>query len=100
MADKEVLHAVASKALADPQFRQKLLDDPETALEEAGIELDEEQVKALKEMDREQLEQGLGELDQRLSMGCWSRNVQTAPVPIPDKSGSEGLPVPIPKIWD
>lgn len=73
MANQDDLQVVAGKALADPEFRRKLLDDPEAAVKEAGIELNEEQIKALKEMDKEQFEKGLSELDQRLSMGCWSR---------------------------
>ena len=100
MADQDDLRSVAGKALADPQFRQKLLNDPEAAIKEAGIQLNEEELKALKEMDRGQFEQGLSEVDQRLTMSCWGRAAkEIAPVPIPDKSGSETTPVPIPKMW-
>ena len=73
MATKEDLRAVAGKAIADTAFRQKLLDDPEAAVKEAGISLSPEQMKALKEMDTEQLEQGLADLDKRLTMGCWAK---------------------------
>ena len=38
MATQEDLRAVAGKAIADPAFRQKLLDDPEAAVKEAGID--------------------------------------------------------------
>jgi hypothetical protein len=71
MTTQDDLRAVAGKALADPEFRQKLVDDPEAAVKEAGIELNDEEIKALKEMDKEQLEAGLADLDQRLTMGCW-----------------------------
>ena len=76
MATQEDLRAVAGKALAEPEFRQKLLDDPEAAVKEAGIELNEEQMKALKEMDKEQFEAGMQELDSRLTMSCWTKGVQ------------------------
>ena len=73
MASQDDLRAVAGKALADPEFRQKLIDDPEAAVKAAGIELSGEQLKALKEMDKEELEAGLGDLDERLTMGCWGK---------------------------
>ena len=78
MSDQDDLRTVAGKAVADPEFREKLLDDPEAAVNEAGIELTEEQMKALKEMDKEQLEQGLSDLDERLTMGCWTRSIHPA----------------------
>ena len=73
MASNEDLRNVAGKALADHDFRQKLLADPEAALKAAGIELSDEQLNALKEMDTAQLEQGLTDLDKRLTMGCWGK---------------------------
>lgn len=76
MANQEDLRAIAGKALADPDFRQKLLDDPEAAVKEAGFTLDPAQLKALKEMDKKQLEAGLTDLDQRLTMGCWGKAQQ------------------------
>ena len=38
-----------------------------------GIELTDEQMKALKEMDKEQLKESLTDLDNRLTMNCWMR---------------------------
>ena len=73
MATQEDLRAVAGKALADPDFRQKLIDDPEAAVKEAGFELTDEQMKALKNMDKEEFEKGLADIDERLTMGCWGR---------------------------
>ena len=73
MTSQEDLRAVAGKALADPVFRQKLLDDPEAAVKEAGFTLDPTQLKALKEMDKKKFEAGLTDLDQRLTMGCWGK---------------------------
>ena len=74
MATQEDLRAVAGKALAEPEFRQKLLDDPAAAVKEAGIQLSDEQMKALKEMDRDQFNQGLEEIDARLTMACWGKS--------------------------
>jgi hypothetical protein len=73
MASQEDLRTIAGKALADPEFREKLLADPEGAVKEAGIELTAEQMEALKGMDREQLEKGLADLDERLTMACWGK---------------------------
>ena len=73
MATPEDLRTVAGKAIADPIFRQKLLNDPEGAVKEAGIDLSPDQMKALKDMDKAELEKGLGDLDQRLTMACWGK---------------------------
>ena len=73
MANQDDLRLVAGKAVADPAFRKKLIDDPETAVKEAGIELTPDQIQALKEMDREQFEEGISNLDERLTMSCWTR---------------------------
>ena len=81
MATQDDLRAVAGKAVADPKFRQKLIEDPEAAVKEARIELTDEQMKALKEMDTEQLEKGMAELDERLTMGCWARELAANTLP-------------------
>ena len=73
MANQDDLRTIAGKAIADPDFREKLLNDPEAAVNEAGIELSPDQMKALKEMDRDQLEKGLTDLDERLTMACWGK---------------------------
>jgi hypothetical protein len=73
MAEAEDLRAVAGKALADPAFRQKLLDNPEAAVKEAGFQLSPDQLKALNNMDKAELEKGLVDLDQRLTMACWGK---------------------------
>jgi len=71
MATQEDLREVAGKAITDPEFRQRLLDDPEMAVKSAGIELSDEQLDALKDMDKSQMEKGLADLDERLTMVCW-----------------------------
>jgi hypothetical protein len=73
MATADDLRAVAGKAVADPEFRQKLIDDPEAAVKSAGIQLSDEQMKTLKEMDKAELEKGLSDLDSRLTMACWGK---------------------------
>jgi len=73
MAEQEDLRAVAGKAVADPEFRKKLLEDPEAAVKAAGIDLTPEEMKALKEMDKAELEKGLTDLDSRLTMACWGK---------------------------
>ena len=80
MGSTEDLRSVAGKALADPAFREKLLADPEGAVKEVGIELTAEQLEALKNMDREQFEEGLADLDERLTMGCWG-HIPSRPSP-------------------
>jgi hypothetical protein len=84
MAAEKDLRTVAGKALADPEFRQKLIDDPEAAVKEAGIELTDDQMEALRQMDKEQFEQGIGELDQRLTMSCWGRKSVVGPMNSPN----------------
>jgi len=76
MAEQDDLRVVAGKAIADPVFRQKLLDDPEAAVKEAGITLSPEQMKSLKDMDKAELEKGLVDLDSRLTMACWGKAQQ------------------------
>ena len=73
MATQDDLRTVAGRAVANPEFRQKLIDDPEAAVKEAGIDLSDEQMKALKEMDKDQFEEGLTEIDERLTMTCWNK---------------------------
>ena len=46
------LRAIAGKAMADDEFRQKLLDYPKATVKYAGKELDDRQMKALMEMEK------------------------------------------------
>jgi len=73
MAEQDDLRIVAGKAIADPEWRQKLLDDPEAAVKEAGINLTPEQMQSLKDMDKAELEKGMIDLDSRLTMACWGK---------------------------
>jgi hypothetical protein len=71
MASNEELKKIVGRAVSDEAFRQALLDDPVTAIQGMGAELTAEQVEYLSGLDRSEIEKGLGQLDERLSMGCW-----------------------------
>lgn len=68
MATEQEIRDIAGKALSDPDFRQKLVEDPESAFVEAGVELDPKQLEALKGIDRSKIEDSLSNLDERLNM--------------------------------
>jgi hypothetical protein len=77
MATQKEIHELIGRTVADPSFRASLVADPEKAVKEAGYDLTEEQLAALKQQDVE----GLGrDVDERLSKeahwgflsGCWS----------------------------
>jgi hypothetical protein len=55
------------RALQDPEFRRRLLSDPEAALAGSGYELDQDQIDALKDLDAEALDRAIeamiGDLD-------------------------------------
>ena len=67
MATEKEIHELIGRAVADPEFRSKLVEDPEKAVQEAGYELTEEQLAALKAADMSDLSESL---DERLSKGC------------------------------
>jgi hypothetical protein len=71
MASNEELKRIVGQAVSDAAFRQALLDDPVAAIQGKGVELTTEQVEYLRGLDRSEIEEGLGQLDERLSMGCW-----------------------------
>jgi len=67
MATEKEMHELIGRAVADPDFRAKLVEDPEKAIAEAGYELTEEQLAGLKSADMSGLSESL---DERLSKGC------------------------------
>ena len=72
MATEKEFHELIGRAVADPEFRAALIEDPETAVAEAGYELTEEQLAGLKATDFKSLSEGL---DERLSKEvCWSHD--------------------------
>jgi len=68
MATEKEMHEVIGRTVADPDFRAKLVADPEKALKEAGYDLTEEQMAALKQVD---LEGFSADLDERVSKMYW-----------------------------
>jgi hypothetical protein len=64
MATQKEIHELIGRIVADPDFRASLQDDPEAAVKEAGYDLTENQMNALKQADMK----ALGEdLEDRLS---------------------------------
>jgi hypothetical protein len=64
MATEKQIHELIGRTMADADFRASLVEDPEKATKEAGFDLTEEQLAALKQVDLT----GLGaDLDERLS---------------------------------
>ncbi len=61
MANEKEMYEVLGRALAEPEFRQSLIQDPTKATAALGISLTEEQVAAFKEADLSNLSEGLDE---------------------------------------
>ena len=64
MATEKEFHELIGRAIADREFRAKVLEDLEKAVQEAGYELTEEQKAALKAID---LKSAAKDLDKRIS---------------------------------
>jgi hypothetical protein len=64
MATQKEIHELIGRMVADPDFRASLVENPENAAKEAGVDLTEEQMAALKERDLKALRT---DLDERLS---------------------------------
>jgi hypothetical protein len=63
----EQLELIMGKAIAEPAFRQRLLDDPVKAVQEAKIELNPETLTQLKNFKREDLAAIAQDIDARIS---------------------------------
>jgi hypothetical protein len=63
MATEQEIHQLIGRAVADADFRAKLVEDPEKAVAGTGIELSEQQLAALKQTDLKGLS---ADLDERL----------------------------------
>lgn len=59
------LSQVIARAVADPSFRQQLVDNPESAVRSAGLQLSSDELQALQGSSREQREQMLQQLQER-----------------------------------
>lgn len=64
MATEKEFYELIGRAIADREFRAKVLEDLEKAVQEAGYELTEEQMAALKAVD---LKSAAKDLDKRIS---------------------------------
>ena len=51
MATEKEIHELVGRAVVDADFRKKLMADPENTVKEAGYDLTDEQLKALKDMN-------------------------------------------------
>ena len=66
------LEQLIGRAVADPEFRQQLVENPEQALQAADLGLTDLERQALVSTSREERESVLQELGERTSPWCWS----------------------------
>ena len=59
MATQKEIHELIGRVVADPDFRASLADDPEKAIKDAGYELTEEQMNAVRKADMKALGEDL-----------------------------------------
>jgi H2-forming N5,N10-methylenetetrahydromethanopterin dehydrogenase-like enzyme len=64
MATQKEIHELIVRVVSDPDFKASLADNPEKPVKDAGYELTEEQMDALKQADMAALG---GDLEARLS---------------------------------
>lgn len=67
LAISERLREVISRLLREEDFRQGFLASPETALQQAGIQLSSVEMAALKRMEPDDLKEWMADLDERIS---------------------------------
>lgn len=68
---KEALEKLFGKAVTDSNFRKELLSNPDKAL--AGYDLTEDEIKAIKAMDKDSMTKFAGGLDERISKRAHGR---------------------------
>jgi hypothetical protein len=61
VATEQEVQELLGRALADEAFRARLLDDPRRAAQDAGYDLTQEQLAALKTIDTQTLAEALDE---------------------------------------
>jgi hypothetical protein len=59
------------RAVQDPDFRHRLLTDPQGAVAAAGFELDEDQIAALKQLDPEAVDEAIDALVGDIDSSKW-----------------------------
>jgi len=64
MATQKEIHELIGRIVADPDFRASIVDDPEKAVNDAGYDLNDEQLDALKQADMKAMG---GDLEERFS---------------------------------
>jgi len=62
MATQKEMHELIGRAVVDAEFRKKLMANPENTVKEAGYDLTDEQLKALKSMNEKGLALVLDEI--------------------------------------
>ncbi len=60
------------RAVQDPDFRRRLLADPEEAVAAEGYELDEDQIEALQQLDPEAIDKAIEALVGELDSSKWA----------------------------
>ena len=68
MATEKEMHELIGKAVMDSEFRKKLMADPESTIKEAGFELTEEQLAAIKDIEGKGLAAALDESLPKLAL--------------------------------
>jgi len=58
---------VLEKLIGNEEFRTGFFENPKTALAQAGLELSEEELAALKKIDQTLIDSFLSDVDERLS---------------------------------
>jgi hypothetical protein len=53
---QEELERLVGRAILDPKFRERLLADPEKAIQDEGFDLTPEEVELVKSVDKERAE--------------------------------------------
>lgn len=71
MAEQD-LERLIGKAVLYPEFREKLMADPDKVIEEEGFELTEEQIASLKALDPEAVKAALQEVDAVTPRDTWN----------------------------
>jgi predicted DNA binding protein len=51
VATQKEIHELIGRVVTDPDFRARIADDPEAAVKDAGYDLTEKQMNALKQAD-------------------------------------------------
>ena len=59
------------RAIQDPDFRRRLLADPENAVKDSGYEFDQDQIEALRELDPEAIDEAIEALIGDLDAAKW-----------------------------